>query len=67
MKLTRQAVNDAYCPVCALGGLTIPLHMLPSNLEIRCSNNHVFNTIELSKLAARVGQRETDQPQNKTS
>lgn len=58
MKLTRRAVNDALCPVCALGGQSIQLHMLPNNLEIRCALGHVFDTIMLSELAARVGQRE---------
>lgn len=61
MKLTRQSINDAYCPVCALGGLSMPLHMLPNNLEIRCVNRHIFNTIELSALMARVGVREEPQ------
>lgn len=58
MKLTRQTVLDALCPVCALGGLPVQLHMTINSLEIRCLNGHHFDTIELSILAERVGKRD---------
>lgn len=58
MKLTRQAVVDSLCPVCALGGITLPLKMSTDSLTIRCINGHIFDTVELSKLAARVGKRD---------
>lgn len=58
MKLTRQTVVNSLCPVCALGGLSIPLTMAIDNLTIHCMNGHFFDTIELSKLAARVGKRD---------
>lgn len=58
MKLTRQTVINSLCPVCALGGEVIPLKMSVDNLLIHCINGHRFDTIELSKLAARVGKRD---------
>lgn len=58
MKLTRQSILDALCPVCALGGIPSPLKMSIDSLAIRCINGHIFDTVELSKLAARVGKRD---------
>lgn len=58
MKLTRETVIQSFCPICALGGYSIPLTMAINNLTIRCLNGHLFDTIELSKLAARVGKRD---------
>lgn len=58
MKLTRETIIQSYCPVCALGGVAVPLTMAINNIEIHCMNGHRFDTIELSKLAARVGHRD---------
>lgn len=66
MKLTRQTVINSLCPICALGGITMPLSMSHDSLVIRCLNGHLFDTIELSKLAARVGKRDT-RPENTNS
>lgn len=58
MKLTRNTIHDALCPVCALGGIEAQLRMTHDSLTILCMNGHRFNTIELSMLAARVGKRD---------
>lgn len=58
MKLTRQTVVNAHCPVCALGGWSISLTMKPDNLEVYCMNGHRFDTVELSKLFEKVGKRD---------
>lgn len=58
MKLTRQSILDALCPVCALGGIPTPLNMSTDSLRIKCINGHLFDTVELSKLAERVGKRD---------
>lgn len=58
MKLTRNTIHDALCPICALGGIEAQLHMSTNSLEISCMNGHKFDTEQLSKLAARVGKRD---------
>lgn len=58
MKLTRETVLNALCPVCALGGESMPLTMTHDSLVIYCINGHRFNTVELSMLASRVGKRD---------
>lgn len=58
MKLTRETIYQSLCPICALGGVEAPLQMSHDSLSIKCMQGHLFNTIELSKLAARVGKRD---------
>lgn len=58
MKLTRQTIGEAWCPICALGGIESQLRMPPNSLEILCLYGHRFDTVWLSELAARVGKRD---------
>lgn len=50
MKLSKTALSDALCPVCALNGQAVRLQMPVDSLMIGCQNGHTFDPVYLSKL-----------------
>lgn len=50
MKLTKTAVGNALCPVCALNGEVRCLQMPVDSLIIACQNGHTFDPVYLTVL-----------------